>query len=196
MTNLQRLVAVLIFLPSASFAQVAPISSILTAGGFLDVCGRPDESLSKEQLGAVKSVPPSQSMDKLKAAMTDRMTEVVMCLAFVSGLAQGWKEGHEHGVAAAQFPDGWPEDEKKAFSSLPLKQLQAATAAMSRDVPCIPDYVTVGQQRDILLKYIRDQEKQGNPFITLALTSRVLWLAFQEAFPCPAQATKPPGAVK
>jgi hypothetical protein len=68
---------------------------------------------------------------------------------------------------------------------------------MSIDVPCVPDYVTVGQERDIVVKYIRDQEKQGNPFIRMALMSRIVWLAFQSAFLCPAQPTKqPPDAVK
>ncbi len=119
-----------------------------------------------------------------------------MCLAFVSGLEKGWKEGHEHGVVAAQFPEGWPKDEKKALDALPLKQVQAGKAAMAVDVPCVPDYITIGQKRDIVVKYIRDQQKQGNFLIPLALTSRVLWLAFREAFPCPALAAKPPDAVK
>jgi hypothetical protein len=196
MTTLRQLIATLILLSSACFAQVAPLSSIWTAGGFLDVCGRPDEALSKEQLDAVKSVPPSQSMDKLKEVTADRIAEIRMCFAYLSGLSQGWKAGHEHGVAAAQFPEGWPKDEEKAVKSLPPKQLQAALTAMSSDVPCIPDYVTIGQHRDIVVKYIRDQEKQGNPFMGVALSSRIVYLAFQAAFPCAAQPPKPPDAVK
>ena len=132
----------------------------------------------------------------MSKAIADRATEVVMCLAFVSGLQQGWKEGHEHGVIAAQFPDGWPNDEKKALSALPLKQLQAGQAAMTLDVPCIPDYITVGIERDIIAKYIREQEKKGNFVIPAALTSHIVWLAFQEAFPCPAQSTKTPEPAK
>lgn len=109
-----------------------------------------------------------------------------MCLGYVTGLTEGWKEGNEHGVTAAQFPDGWPQDEEKAVKALPLKQLQSANAAMKVDVPCIPDYVTFGQLRDILVKYIRE-EKEKKPFITAAMTHRVIWLAFQQAFPCTMQ---------
>src|ERR1700687_2700704 len=119
----------------------------------------------------------------------------IRAIGSVSGMEQGWKEGHKHGVIAAQFLDGWPKDEQKALAALPVKQLQAASAAMSRDVPCIPGYVTIGQERDIVVNYIREQQKK-NPFITIAKTYHVVWLAFQEAFLCPAQATKPPDAVK
>ena len=109
-----------------------------------------------------------------------------MCIGYVTGLIEGWKEGHEHGVTAAQFPDGWPQDEEKAVKALPLKQLQAANAAMKVDVPCVPDYVNVGQERDILVKYIRERQTK-NPLISVALTRHVIWLAFQQAFPCTLQ---------
>jgi hypothetical protein len=125
-------------------------------------------------------------VDALKKATDDRLAEETMCLGYMAGLIEGWKEGHEHGVTAAQFPDGWPQDEKKALSTLPLKQLQAANAAMNVDVPCIPDYVNVGQERDILVKYIRDQQKT-NLFIGIAMTHRIIYLAFQEAFSCKLQ---------
>lgn len=132
-----------LFLPSTCSAQIAPLSKLWTAGGFLEVCGRGDQELSKEQLATVKNAPPSQLTEKLKEAMADRTAEFAMCLGFVSGLQQGWKEGHEHGVIAAQFPDGWPTDEKKALAALPVKQLDAAGRAMTVDVPCIPGYVII-----------------------------------------------------
>lgn len=172
----------ILFLSSICFSQVAPISKLQTAGGFLEVCGRADTALSKDQLETAKAAPPSQAMDALKKAMDDSLVETAMCLGYVAGLVEGWKEGHEHGVTAAQFPDGWPKDEKKALSALPLKQLQAATAAMTVDVPCIPEYVTIALERDILVKFIRD-----NPLIGIAMTNRVMWLAFQQAFPCTLQ---------
>lgn len=176
------LVACFLCIPSVCVAQIAPVSKLRTAGGFLEVCGRTDTQLSKEQGETVKNAPPSQMMDSLKKAMDDRLAEETMCIGYVAGLIDGWREGHEHGVAAAQFPDGWPKDEQKALAALPLKQLQGASAAMKLDVPCIPDYVTIGQERDILVKYIRD-----NPFVGIALTQRVMWLAFQQAFPCTMQ---------
>jgi hypothetical protein len=134
----------------------------------------------------MKSAPPSQAMTALNKAMDDHFAEQVMCIAYVAGLTEGWKEGHQHGVVAAQFPDGWPKDEDKAIKALPQKQLEAADAAMKVDVPCIPDYVTIGQERDVLVKYIREQDKI-NPFIRIASTRHVIWLAFQQAFPCTLQ---------
>ena len=123
-------------------------------------------------------------MNSITKAMGDRMAENVMCLAYLRGLADGWKEGHEHGVAAAQFSDGWPKDEKKAWESLTTKQLEAAKAAFSRDVPCEPDYVTAGQERDIVLKFMRDYERKTSGLIRISLTSRMAYLAFQEKFTC------------
>jgi hypothetical protein len=163
-------------------AQIAPVSSIQTAGGFLEVCGRTDTQLSKEQGQTVKDAPVGQTVDALKKAMDDRLAEENMCVGYVAGLIEGWKEGHEHGVVAAQFPDGWPKDEQKALAALPTKQLQIAIAAMKIDVPCIPDYVTIGQERDILIKFIRN-----HPLLSVGTTPRVIWLAFQEAFPCTLQ---------
>ena len=173
------LIACLTFLSSMCFAQIAPISKLQTADGFVEVCGQPDSQPSRDQLATMKKSPPSQLADALRKAMDDRMAEEAMCIGYVAGLVEGWKEGHEHGVAAAQFPEGWPQDQEKALAALPLKQLQAANLAMNVDVPCVPDYITIGQERDILVKYIR-----SNPLLGAAMTHRVIWLAFQEAFPC------------
>src|SRR5712664_1944931 len=103
----------LMFLSGVCCAQVSPLSRLWTADGFLEVCGRPDTAPSKEQVNTMGTVPPSQVFDTLKQIGADRIAEVAMCLAFVSGLEQGWKEGHEHGVVAAQFPEGWQKDEQK-----------------------------------------------------------------------------------
>jgi len=175
-----------LFLSSVCSAQVASISKLQTAGSFLEVCGRAETQLSKEQGESVKNAPVGQTIDALKQAMNDNLREQTMCLAYVAGLIEGWEEGHEHGVTAAQFPDGWPKDEEKALKALPLKQLQSANAAMKVDVPCIPDYVNIGQERDILVRYIREQQA-NNPFIGVAMTHRVMWLAYQQAFPCTMQ---------
>jgi hypothetical protein len=196
MKKLGQVIVMLIFFSCRCLAQISPLSTIWTAKGFLDVCGRADTTVSKEQLETVKNAPPSQMMDKLGEVTAQRTAEVVMCLAYVSGLEQGWKEGHEHGVVAAQFPEGWPKDESKGLASLPVKQLGTAKAAMSIDVPCVPDYIMIGQKRDIVVRYIQEQEKKGNFLIPIALTSHVVWLAFQEAFQCPAQSAKPPDPAK
>jgi hypothetical protein len=182
--EMKALISCFVFISSMCVGQVAPVSKLVLAGGFVEVCGRPDTQLSLEQGESVKKAAVGQTIDALKQAMNDRLAEEVMCLGYVAGLTEGWKDGHEHGVMAAQFPDGWPEDEQKAIKALPLKQLQASNAAMKVDVPCIPGYVTIGQERDILVKYIRDSK---NPFFNVALTSHAMWLAFQQAFPCTLQ---------
>lgn len=196
MTPTRTLIVCFILLSSACFAQVAGVDQVLLAGGFLDVCGHAAGQFSKAQGETVKNAPPSQLMDTLNKVMADSVADNSLCLGYVAGLIEGWKEGHEHGVVAAQFPDGWPKDEKKALAALPPKQLSAGVAAMSVDVPCIPDYVTIGQERDIIVKYMRNSEKQGNFFLSMDLTSHMMWLAFQEAFPCPVQPAKPTDAVK
>jgi hypothetical protein len=183
---MKALLMCLVFLSSICFGQIAPVSKLLYAGGFLEVCGAGDTQPSTEQIATMKSAPPSKAMDALTKALDDHLAEETMCVGYVAGLTEGWKEGHEHGVAAAQFPDGWPKDEDKALKALPLKQLAAADAAMKVDVPCIPDYVTIGQERVILIKYIREQQKT-NPFVGMALTRHIIWLAFQQAFPCTLQ---------
>ena len=117
----------------------------------MDLCGLADTQFSKEQMEALKSVAPSQFMAKLDKVMADKIADMRLCIGYLSGLEQGWKEGHEHGVMAAQFPEGWPKDQTKALAALPLKQLQSGQIAMRIDVPCIPDYVTIGQKRDIVV---------------------------------------------
>lgn len=186
-----KTLVVCVLLSGISFAQMARVTDIQQASGFLTVCGQDDDKmlgLSAAQAEAVKNAPPSKTLDTLTQQMANRMAEVAMCYGYLAGLIDGWKEGHEHGVIAAQFPDAWPKDEKKALSTLPLKQLQAASAAMKTDVPCVPDYVTAGQERTIIAKYIREQTK-SNAFMNLVPTYRMVELAFQDKFPCPAQAT-------
>src|SRR5271170_5640166 len=112
MPDLQQLITMLILLSGGCFAQVASVSKLTTAGGFLVVCGTPDTQLSKSQTEALMKVSPSQLVDQMGKEMADRTTEVVMCFGYVAGLIEGWKDGHEHGVIAAQFPDAWPKDEK------------------------------------------------------------------------------------
>jgi hypothetical protein len=188
---MKSLIACFVLLSGVCFAQQASLSGIWTASGFLDVCSGPDDKLNKERMEALKRLPPTEFTNELLKAMDDRSREVAMCFGFLSGLEQGWKEGHEHGVIAAQVPEGWPSDEQKALATLPTKQIEAAHSAMTVDVPCVPDYVTLGQKRDIVVKYIQEQERKGNFLIPSAFTSRVVWLAFQEAFQCPARAAKP-----
>jgi hypothetical protein len=122
MTPMKALIGCFILLSSVCFAQVASVDQIVLAGGFLDICGHPAGQFSKAQGETVKNAPPSQLMNTLNKVMLDTVADNSLCLGYVAGLIEGWKEGHEHGVVVAQFPDGWPKDEKKALATLPLKQ--------------------------------------------------------------------------
>lgn len=179
---MKTLIVLFTLLSGVGLAQIAPVSSIQTAGGFLEVCGSPDTQMSVAQAEALKKALPAEMPSALSKQMDNRMAEVMMCFGYLAGLTEGWKEGHEHGVVAAQFPKGWPSDEKKALAHLPLRQLETVQAAMNVDVPCIPESITIGEERGIVVKFIRN-----NMSLTTALTRRVVWLAFREAFPCSAQ---------
>jgi hypothetical protein len=180
---MKRLITFFVLLSGIAAAQIAPLSTLLTAGGFLEVCGSTEIAMSAAQAAAVKNASPSEMPQKLYQETDNRVAEVAMCYGYLEGIIEGWKEGHEHGVAAAQFPNGWPTDEKKALAALPVKQLDAVRAAVTVDVPCIPDYVTVGQEREIVVKYIQSMTK-ANFFMAEVHTPRVVYLAFQQAFPC------------
>ena len=52
-----------VFLSSVCFAQIASISRLQTAGGFLEVCGPEVTQLSKEQGETVQKAPPSQVLE-------------------------------------------------------------------------------------------------------------------------------------
>lgn len=167
----------------------------MNAGGFLDVCGHPVDRLTKERMDKVNREPASNFMTALNSALAEQLADHDMCIAYVVGLEDGWQEGHEHGVIAAQFPGAWPKDEQAALKTLPLKQLETGSTAMKTDVPCIPDYVTTGQRVDIILEYIREQEKQ-NPFYRAVPMRRVIYFAYQKTFVCPATAAQPPITAK
>jgi hypothetical protein len=180
--RMKTLIAFFTLMSGVAFAQIAPVSRIQTASGFLEVCGSPDTQMSAAQAAALKKASPSEMASAMSKQMDNRMAEVMMCFGYLAGLTEGWKEGHEHGVVAAQFPKGWPNDVKKGLAHLPLKQVETVQAAMTVDVPCIPDSTTIGEERDVVVKFIRKDMS-----LTTALTSRVVPLAFREAFPCSAQ---------
>ena len=85
------------------FAQTATVPDIQTAGGFLDVCGRKGVQASKKSTEAVSKAPAGEVIDTIKKAMDDSVADHALCLAYLTGLVEGWKEGHEHGVMAVHF---------------------------------------------------------------------------------------------
>ena len=78
-----------------------------------------------------------------------------------------------------------PRDEPTALKSLSDKELEAASAAMKNDVPCLPEHITFGELSDVVVKYIRGQLVQHS-LLSIAPTFRMVPLALRDTFPCPA----------
>jgi hypothetical protein len=171
--------------------QTAKPSDIQTAGGFLDVCGRPDLRVSKRNMESVGKA--SNAMEAIHDAMNAALADRTLCIGYLTGLIEGWQEGHDQGVLAAHFPAGVPRNESDPFhadlKSVSSNELQAMSAALKNDVPCLPDRLTNGETMDVVIKYIRDFSLK-NPFLWQVFpTSRFVAPALRGAFPCPASAT-------
>jgi hypothetical protein len=184
-----RIVILVFFLvlSGSCYAQTITPSDIMTAGGFLENCGTADNGLSTKSMNTLKGAPPNQVMDEFKKALADNAADYGMCLGYLAGLHQGWREGHEHGVVAAHLPDGIPGDLSAPLKTMPLDELRAANLQMKSGVPCLPDHTSLGEVKDVVIKYIREQNKT-NPLVTLMPTARVVPRALQAAFPCPVSA--------
>ena len=180
----------LVLLPFCCFAQIATLlapvrpQKLQTVGGFLEVCGRESTQLSKERFDAVAKAPPDEFMDALEKAWDQGLADQTVCLGYLTGLYEGWKEGHEHGVLAATFPAGVPRDLETALKSLSLKELEAVRAAFENDVPCTPDDMTFGELQAVVVKYFC-REFEEDPLSSILLTSRKFPEALRDAFPCP-----------
>src|SRR5438105_14867355 len=89
----------LIIVSTGSFAQIttAKPSDILAAGGFVDVCSD-NTKFSKKNSEALKSVRPDEIMAMFQRALDAQLADQTMCLAYLQGVIDGWREGHEHGV--------------------------------------------------------------------------------------------------
>jgi Ssp1 endopeptidase immunity protein Rap1a len=151
-------------------AQAATPPAIEDARGFLDICGLKDK-LSKENMAE----------PTIEKALAAKQADDSLCLGYLTGLIDGWKEGHEHGVVAAHFTAGFPQDEFAAFKAMPEKERQDMGVAFKVDVPCLPDKVTLGELRDIVVKWIQDSK---DPLLSELRTSRAVELALRAAFPC------------
>lgn len=164
------------------------VSDIQRAGGFLDVCGLKASQSPKKSMDAVLKAPTGEVIDAIHKAMDEKVAEISLCIGYLTGLKEGWKEGHEHGVMAAHFPGGVPRGlaEAEAWKSMPTEELRAMGAEMKNDVPCLPEHLTVGQLNDAVIQYIRRQ----NPIMLIVPTARMVPAAMQDAFPCPAEGTK------
>jgi hypothetical protein len=180
-----RCLLVAVLLAAACAAQTvhtAKPSDIQGVQGFLKVCDREPGSMSLENAELMKH-PTGDVTELLYRAMDASISDYLLCTGYVTGIYEGWKEGHEHGVVAAHFPDGIPADESAALKKLPLAEIQSASRAMNVDVPCLPDQVSFGDLQRVVLKHIREEVKK-NPFMGLASTSRAVPLALSAEYPC------------
>jgi hypothetical protein len=168
-------------------AQSANPSDLQTVGGFLDFCGLKDGQISKRSLEKTKAAPPEKVVEAIQQSMRDSVADKALCLGYLNGLVEGWKEGHEHGVLAARFPAGVPKPEEmdKALKTLSAEQLKADVAGMSNDVPCLPEHLTFGDLNDAVVKGLHERADKS-PFARIFLTSRTVPQVLQDAFPCPA----------
>src|SRR6478672_2922258 len=119
-------------LVSCCFAQDIEFSrpsDIKLASGFLKVCGRESNKPSEHNLEAMKNTSPSKFSETFQRVLDAGLADLGMCLAYVEGLAEGWQEGHEHGVVAMQFPGNFPHDLQVALKAVPEKQLNDASLA-------------------------------------------------------------------
>lgn len=178
---------------TCSFAQKPTTASdIGSAGGFLAICGAKSGQFFKKNMDAIKDAPPGEVTDAITREITARSAETSLCVGYLTGLIEGWQEGHDQGVFAAHFPAGVPRNETDPFhadlKSVSRDELQAMSAAIKNDVPCLPDRLTTGEAMEVVIKYIRDFSLK-NPFWKAFPTSRFVAPALRGAFPCPASAT-------
>lgn len=184
--NKLTFVCILMSLSTCCLGQPAKPSDLQTVRGFLEVCSTDGTGIALKRTDAIVNGPTGEVTNRIKKAMDDTLADYALCLAYVNGLFEGWKEGHEHGVLAAHFPAGVPHDLSEAFKALPTEELKAVGAALSNGVPCTPENMTFGELKKILVDYLEAQVKK-NPLLNLTLTSRFLAKSLHDKFPCPAK---------
>lgn len=177
------LLCALILFSLSSLAQTAKPSDLQTVGGFLKVCAPDKQELNKKRAEAVAKAPASEAMDMIKKGMADELADHALCLGYLNGLVEGWKEGQAHGVLAVYFPGGVPDDLQEGLKSLSKENLEAGSAAMKNDKFCLPEHMTFGELEETVVKQFRVQVAK-NPFFHLLLTSRLFHTALRDAYPC------------
>ncbi len=118
--------------------------------------------------------------------LSDANADHSMCLAYLEGLYEGWKEGNSHGVVVAHVHAPPPRDSKAmeaAFESMSPKELEAVRGDLKTDVPCVPEHMTFGDLLNTAVAYFQTEEKRS-PFAAAYLTANILPDALRSAFPC------------
>lgn len=185
MRRFQSVIAVFLFwvcAPTPSQAQNVTTTDLSTAGTFLENCGLKEGVPSKKNVEAMKANP--NASEALRTGLSNITADYVVCVAYIEGVIAGWKEGHEQGVVVAHFPQGIPDDLDAARSSLPPEEKHNIHLAIEIGQPCFPEHLTLGQLRETVVSYIRD-ETTKNPLMNTVRTARFIPRALLQAFPCP-----------
>src|SRR5262249_35280037 len=106
--------------------EIAKPVDLKLASDFLKVCGSAHELFKPgdHNFEAVKNAPPAKFQETWQRALDAKTAELSICIAYLEGIAEGWQEGHEHGVVAMEFPGNFPRDLRAALQNVSQKQLQ------------------------------------------------------------------------
>jgi hypothetical protein len=177
---MKTLIACLV-LSGCCFAQTANVSDIQGAGDFVRICGHEPTQLSPKSVDTVSKAPNSSVMDTINKAMRD--ADHLLCLGYLAGMVEGWREGHERGVLITHFPTGIPSDLTAALKSLSDREFKEVGRELESDVPCLEEHITMGEMLDTMIKHIR-AEFDKNPLMKMVPTSRIVSFVLPKAFPC------------
>jgi hypothetical protein len=99
-------------------------------------------------------------------------TGATFCLGYIVGYGYGYADGRQGGAIYQRFGNMKPEDFDRRKSE--VNKISRAASEY-----CIPDGVTQGQVRDIVVRYL-DQ----NPTIRHGPAQILITMALKESFPC------------
>jgi hypothetical protein len=167
------------------------VSDIQQASGFAKICGR-KSTVSEENLAVLKAS--RGDITQLMYKATDAaLVDVATCVAYLTGIIDGWQQRHEHGVDAVAFPKGIPDIEhyQQRIHSLSTEQLNVVVSGMNADPMCVPEHISTGEVLNVVVRYIQGQIAK-NPAMGIALTARMVHPALKGTFRCPNEQSKTP----
>ena len=133
------------------------VTDIQEAGGFLRVCGSDNPSLA----------------------------DSIICLTYMTGVIDGWREGHDQGVMTAAFPNGVPRDLSGALKSMSQADLARTRKQLNNGALCIPEHMSIGGVERVVLDYFRAKK------VVFGKSSRLIAWALADSFPCPSAGDPP-----
>lgn len=171
----------------------ATVVDIQQAGGFAKVCGRDDTAISEANAAVLKSNKTGDFTALLFRAQDAALVDREICITYLSGLIDGWQEGHQHGVDVMLFPAGIPNTDHygAALKSLPIEQLKIGAAASKADPMCVPEHITQGEVLTVVVRYIK-ADIAKNTWTSMIPTARMVHPALKGTYRCPVDQDKQP----